>query len=54
MMRQTASVIDRAGNSWTQNNWKPLFAVDADPNGNPGGDGIFIFVGLGAPPRAPR
>jgi sugar lactone lactonase YvrE len=54
MMRQTAAVIDRAGNVWTLNNWKPLFAVDADPTGNPGGDGIVIFVGLGAPPRSPR
>ena len=54
MMRQTASQIDRAGNIWTMNNWKPLFAVDANPNGNPGGDGIVIFVGLGTPPRGPR
>ncbi|MBS1176850.1 MAG: uncharacterized protein H6R06_1262 [Proteobacteria bacterium] len=52
MMRQTAAVIDRAGNIWSINNWKPLFAVDQ--TANPGGDGIVIFVGLGAPPRAPR
>jgi hypothetical protein len=39
---------------WTMNNWKPLFEVDANPKGNPGGDGIVIFVGLGAPSRAPR
>lgn len=50
MMRQTASQIDRAGNVWTINNWKPDFIVDA--TSNPGGDGIVIFVGL-APPPAP-
>lgn len=48
MMRQTASAIDRAGNLWTVNNWKPNLTVDATVN--PGGDGILIFVGL-APPR---
>ncbi len=48
MMRQTASVIDRAGNVWTINNWKPNFVVDA--TSNPGGDGIVIFVGLAPPP----
>ena len=50
MMRQTASVIDRAGNVWTINNYKPNFDVDATVN--PGGDGILIFVGL-APPAPP-
>jgi hypothetical protein len=49
MMRQTASVIDRAGNLWTVNNWKPNLTVDATVN--PGGDGILIFVGLAPPPR---
>jgi hypothetical protein len=48
MMRQTASAIDRAGNLWTVNNWKP--DLDVDITVNPGGDGIVIFVGL-APPR---
>lgn len=48
MMRQTASVIDRAGNVWTINNYKPNFDVDATVN--PGGDGILIFVGLAPPP----
>ena len=48
MMRQTGSVIDAAGNVWSINNWKPLFDVDA--GGNPGGDGILIFVGVAAPP----
>ncbi|MEA3274896.1 MAG: hypothetical protein U9Q81_06300 [Pseudomonadota bacterium] len=48
MMRQTASVIDRAGNLWTINNWKPDFIVDA--TSNPGGDGVVIFVGLAPPP----
>jgi hypothetical protein len=49
MMRQTAVVIDQAGNIWSINNWKP--DVDIDFGGNPGGDGIVIFVGLAAPPR---
>ena len=49
MMRQTASVIDRAGNLWTVNNWKPNLTVDATVN--PGGDGILIFVGVAPPPR---
>ena len=49
MMRQTASVIDRAGNLWTVNNWKPNLTVDV--TADPGGDGIVIFVGLAPPPR---
>jgi hypothetical protein len=49
MMRQTAVVIDQAGNIWSVNNWKP--DVDIDFAGNPGGDGIVIFVGLAAPPK---
>ena len=49
MMRQTAVVIDRAGNIWSINNWKPDFDIDT-AGGNPGGDGIIIFVGLAAPP----
>src|SRR6266481_5129557 len=48
MMRQTAVVIDQAGNIWSINNWKPDF--DIDVASNPGGDGIIIFVGLAAPP----
>jgi hypothetical protein len=48
MMRQTAVVIDQAGNIWSINNWKP--DVDIDFGGNPGGDGVVIFVGLAAPP----
>ena len=48
MMRQTALVIDQAGNIWSVNNWKP--DIDIDFGGNPGGDGIVIFVGLAAPP----
>jgi streptogramin lyase len=51
MMRQTAVEIDQAGNIWSINNWKPDFAIDT-VGGNPGGDGIIIFVGL-APPRRP-
>jgi len=49
MMRQTAVVIDQAGNIWSINNWKPDFFIDT-VGGNPGGDGIIIFVGLAAPP----
>ena len=48
MMRQTAVVIDQAGNIWSVNNWKP--DIDIDFGGNPGGDGIIIFVGLAPPP----
>jgi hypothetical protein len=48
MMRQTAVVIDQAGNIWSINNWKPDVVIDFA--GNPGGDGIVIFVGLAAPP----
>jgi hypothetical protein len=49
MMRQTAVVIDQAGNIWSINNWKPDFDIDTIGQ-NPGGDGIIIFVGLAAPP----
>jgi hypothetical protein len=49
MMRQTALRIDQAGNIWSVNNWKPDFSIDT-VGGNPGGDGIIIFVGLAAPP----
>jgi streptogramin lyase len=49
MMRQTAVVIDQAGNIWSINNWKPDFDIDT-AGGNPGGDGIIIFVGLAVPP----
>lgn len=51
LMRLTNVVIDQAGNVWAINNWKPSFDVDASPEtGNPGGDGIVIFVGLAKPP----
>jgi hypothetical protein len=49
MMRTTGVVIDRAGNIWTANNWKPNY--DIDITSNPGGDGVVIFVGLAKPPR---
>ena len=48
MMRQTAVVIDQAGNIWSINKWKPDVVIDFGVN--PGGDGIVIFVGLVAPP----
>ena len=48
MMRQTSVQIDRAGNVWSINNWKPRFDIDATENR--GGDGIIILVGLAPPP----
>ena len=42
-------LIDQAGNIWSINNWKPDIDIDAI-GGNPGGDGIIIFVGLAVPP----
>lgn len=50
MMRTTGLQVDAAGNVWTCNNWKPNFKDDYK-YGNPGGDGIVIFVGLARPPR---
>ena len=48
LMRMTAAEIDAAGNVWVTNNWKPSGAVDT-AGGNPGGDGIVVFVGIAAP-----
>lgn len=48
LMRLTATRIDRAGNLWACNNWKPSAYVDV-VRGNPGGDGMVIFVGVAAP-----
>lgn len=48
LMRLTATQIDRAGNLWACNNWKPSAAIDVI-RGNPGGDGIVIFVGVAEP-----
>jgi hypothetical protein len=51
LIRQTNCLIDQAGNVWALNNWKPSFDVDIAPEvGNPGGDGVVIFVGLAKPP----
>jgi hypothetical protein len=51
LMRMTSVTIDQAGNLWAVNNWKPRFGTDFEPAcGNPGGDGIVIFVGLARPP----
>jgi hypothetical protein len=47
-MRCTDVNIDQAGNLWSINNWKP--DIDTDFAGNPGGDGVVIFVGLAPPP----
>jgi sugar lactone lactonase YvrE len=52
LTRMTNCCIDQAGNVWAVNNWKPNFDIAANPKtGNPGGDGIVIFVGLAKPPR---
>ena len=48
MMRTTGLQVDAAGNVWTCNNWKPNFTDDWE-GGNPGGDGIVIFVGIATP-----
>lgn len=47
LMRLTSATADAAGNVWACNNWKPGFVGDL--LGNPGGDGIVIFIGLAAP-----
>jgi hypothetical protein len=53
LMRMTSVTIDQAGNIWAVNNWKPRFGTDFEPgHGNPGGDGIVIFVGLAKPPAS--
>lgn len=50
LMRMTNVVVDAAGNLWAINNWKPRFGTDyPERAGNPGGDGICIFVGLAKP-----
>lgn len=62
IMRCTGLQIDRAGNIWAANNWKPRFTTDvglfndgtivvAPDEGNPGGDGLVIYVGIAPPPR---
>ena len=50
LMRLTGTNIDRAGNLWAFNNWKPSALTDA-VFGNPGGDGVVIFVGIAKPRR---
>lgn len=55
LMRATSCQIDQAGNVWVVNNWKPRFRTDFPTDtGNPGGDGIVIFVGLAKPPALPQ
>ena len=48
LMRETAAEVDAAGNLWVTNNWKPSGAIDT-AGGNPGGDGIVVFLGVAAP-----
>ncbi len=48
LMRMVAAKIDKAGNIWVTNNWKP--DLDIDLSSNPGGDGVVVFVGLATPP----
>ena len=43
----TATRIDKVGNLWAINNWKPAAAVDLREN--PGGDGMVIFIGAAVP-----
>lgn len=47
LMRMTASRVDRVGNLWAINNWKPSALNDLQEN--PGGDGVVIFVGVASP-----
>jgi hypothetical protein len=47
LMRATSANIDRAGNIWVANNWKPNTFNDVFSN--PGGDAMVVFIGLGAP-----
>jgi sugar lactone lactonase YvrE len=55
LMRQTNLTIDQAGNVWACNNWKPDFDTNVSTEtGNPGGDGVVIFVGLAKPPATQR
>ena len=49
-MRTTGLNIDQGGNVWVCNNWRPNFELDHEANGNPGGDGMVIFIGLAKPP----
>jgi streptogramin lyase len=54
LMRMTSVQIDQAGNVWAVNNWKPRFRTDFPTDtGNPGGEGLVIFVGLAKPPKWP-
>lgn len=48
LVRNTAAMVDPSGNVWVANNWlaKPIQT-------NPGGRQLVIFVGLGAPTKAP-
>lgn len=52
LMRAVSAVPDRAGNVWVSNNWKPNFTADVE--GDPGGDGMVIYVGLAAPTEPGR
>jgi len=60
LMRLTSTTIDRAGNVWALNNWKPSKGADCEcadfiktkpqrpTECNPGGDGVVIFIGQAA------
>jgi hypothetical protein len=49
LQRITAGVVDPSGNLWITNNWK----IDADPEKNPGANGVVIAVGAAAPVKTP-
>jgi hypothetical protein len=44
LMRQTGRLFDNFGYLWVTNNWKPPFIYDTLYN--PGGDGVFVILGL--------
>lgn len=52
MTRTTGVAVDAAGNVWSCNNWKPNF--ETDTQGNPGGDGLIIWIALATPTPRPK
>jgi len=48
LTRNTAAQVDPSGNVWVANNWLPVPVQT-----NPGGKQIVVFVGMGAPTKAP-
>lgn len=48
LTRNTAAQVDPSGNVWVANNW-----LTVPIQTNPGGKQMVVFIGLGAPTRAP-